>query len=62
MDDFLSFTPVPAVASPCINICRMTGNVCEGCGRTLGEIAEWSAATDTRRQQILDRVARDTAA
>lgn len=56
-DDFLDFTPVPAVASPCINICRMTDGLCEGCRRTLGEIAEWSSATDDRRREILSRIA-----
>ncbi len=37
-------TPKPPVPSPCINVCRMneaTG-LCEGCQRTLDEIAFWS--------------------
>ena len=56
-DDFLDFTPLPAVQSPCVNICRMKDGLCEGCGRTLGEIAEWSVATDDRRLAILARIA-----
>lgn len=56
-DDFLDFTPLPAVESPCVNICRMKDGLCEGCGRTLGEIAEWSMATDERRRAILARIA-----
>jgi len=56
-DDFLDFTPLPAVQSPCVNICRMKDGLCEGCGRTLGEIAEWSMATDDRRRAILARIA-----
>ena len=56
-DDFLDFTPVPAVQSPCVNICRMKDGLCEGCGRTLDEIAEWSMATDDRRRAILARIA-----
>jgi len=60
-DDFLDFTPLPAVASPCVNICRMRRDgVCEGCGRTLGEIAEWSLATDDRRREILARLAQSS--
>ncbi len=56
-DDFLDFTPIPAVASPCVNICRMLRDgTCEGCRRTLGEIAEWSLATDDRRRAILARI------
>jgi predicted Fe-S protein YdhL (DUF1289 family) len=60
-DDFLDFTPLPAVASPCVNICRMQDGLCEGCGRTLDEIAEWSSATDERRRAILDRIERSKA-
>lgn len=56
-DDFLDFTPLPAVESPCVNICRMQDGICEGCGRTLGEIAEWSSTTDDRRRAILARIA-----
>ncbi len=57
-DDFLDFTPVPAVASPCINICRIQADgTCLGCHRTLDEIAEWSMASDDRRRAILARIA-----
>lgn len=56
-DDFLDFTPLPAVESPCISICRMVDGYCEGCGRTLDEIAEWSSASDDRRREILARIA-----
>lgn len=56
--DFLALTPLPGVASPCIAICRMAADgECEGCGRTLGEIAEWSLASDARRREILARIA-----
>lgn len=57
--DFLDFTPLPAVQSPCVSICRLKNGFCEGCGRTLGEIAEWSGATDDRRRAILARIARE---
>lgn len=43
-----------AVPSPCINICRLDAQgLCVGCRRTLSEIAEWSAASDARRLEIL---------
>jgi len=44
-------SPVP---SPCINVCRMnprTG-LCEGCLRTIDEIAQWSSATDEAKRLI----------
>jgi predicted Fe-S protein YdhL (DUF1289 family) len=43
-----------AVASPCVDICRLDPQgLCIGCSRTLGEIAEWSQASDARRLEIL---------
>jgi len=37
-------SPADDVASPCINVCRMSQEtaLCEGCLRTLDEIAAWS--------------------
>lgn len=48
------------VASPCIKVCRIdpvTG-WCEGCHRTLDEIARWGEASDAERRRILAFVAR----
>jgi len=50
----MSDTPA-RVASPCSNVCRMheaTG-FCEGCARTIAEIAAWSRADDAARLAIL---------
>ncbi|MDB5969485.1 MAG: hypothetical protein JWQ90_1935 [Hydrocarboniphaga sp.] len=43
-------------ASPCVSICELdaAAKVCIGCGRSLDEIAEWSAASAGRRWQIRD--------
>jgi predicted Fe-S protein YdhL (DUF1289 family) len=42
------------VPSPCINVCRLNAQgLCIGCRRTLGEIAEWSQASDARRLEIV---------
>jgi uncharacterized protein len=44
----------PVVPSPCVDICRLNEQgLCIGCRRTLGEIAEWSQASDARRLEIL---------
>jgi predicted Fe-S protein YdhL (DUF1289 family) len=43
------------VKSPCINVCRMdpiTG-LCEGCQRSLDEIARWGQTDDDDRRSIL---------
>lgn len=49
--------PVP-VASPCINICRMDegSGWCEGCLRTLDEIAAWGGLPDAERRAVLQRL------
>ena len=45
-----------AVASPCNSVCRIdprTG-LCEGCFRTLDEIARWSAIDDEQKRAVRD--------
>jgi len=46
-----SISPVP---SPCRNICRMdpTSGWCEGCLRTIDEIAAWSTADDAAKRRV----------
>lgn len=43
--------PVP---SPCISVCRMDAatGLCEGCFRTLDEIAAWGMASDQDRRAV----------
>ena len=45
-----------AQASPCINICRMHAGTgwCEGCARTLDEIAAWGSMDEAARRRVLD--------
>jgi predicted Fe-S protein YdhL (DUF1289 family) len=53
--------PSDPVPSPCINVCRMNARTgwCEGCLRTIDEIAAWSALPDEAKravwQQLDDR-------
>jgi uncharacterized protein (TIGR00290 family) len=47
----------PRIESPCRNVCRLGNDgVCDGCGRTLAEIAEWSTMTDNGRRAVMARV------
>ena len=43
-----------AVASPCVNVCRMSAatGLCEGCARTLDEIAAWSRMSDDAKRAV----------
>lgn len=47
--------PVP---SPCIDVCRMDAarGVCEGCWRTLDEIAAWGSLDDDGRRAVWARL------
>lgn len=51
-------TAIP-VASPCTNVCRMDAHIgwCEGCLRTIEEIAAWSSLDDHRKRAVLDEIA-----
>ncbi len=47
------------IPSPCINVCRMSPQTgwCEGCLRTLDEIACWSGATREEKLAVLAKLA-----
>ena len=44
--------------SPCVSVCRMdaASGLCEGCLRTLDEIASWSALDATGRRAVWKRI------
>ena len=44
-------SPVP---SPCISVCRMDAvhGWCEGCFRTLDEIADWGMCSDAQKRAV----------
>jgi predicted Fe-S protein YdhL (DUF1289 family) len=46
------------VASPCIDVCRMNPDsaLCEGCFRTLDEIAAWSRLTADEKRAVLEKL------
>jgi predicted Fe-S protein YdhL (DUF1289 family) len=46
------------VASPCTSVCRMTPDtgLCEGCFRTLDEIAAWSAMANAEKRAVLAKL------
>lgn len=48
------------VPSPCVKVCVMdpATNLCQGCRRTLEEIAGWPAYTATEKRRVLARVAK----
>ncbi len=46
------------VKSPCVNVCRMNARTgyCEGCLRTIDEIAGWSQFTAEEKRAVLARL------
>jgi predicted Fe-S protein YdhL (DUF1289 family) len=51
VDQALTNSPV---SSPCIDVCQLDAQgLCIGCRRTIGEISEWSRASEGRRREIL---------
>jgi predicted Fe-S protein YdhL (DUF1289 family) len=44
--------------SPCVKICTYEpgAGFCLGCGRTLREIAGWTAMSDTERRRIMEEL------
>ena len=50
---------VPAMPSPCLSVCRMdmdTG-LCEGCLRTLDEIAAWGRMGEDDKREVWGHIA-----
>jgi predicted Fe-S protein YdhL (DUF1289 family) len=46
------------VASPCVDVCRMNAETgfCDGCLRSIDEIAAWSAYGDDAKRAVLARI------
>ena len=44
--------------SPCTKNCSLNTStkICEGCGRSINEIVEWTKMTDEEKQQVMDRL------
>jgi uncharacterized protein len=51
--------PMQPVPSPCIDICRMdpVSGLCEGCKRTLDEIARWSGMDAVAKRRVWEQLA-----
>ena len=47
--------PGSGVASPCVSVCRMdvASGLCEGCLRTIDEIAHWGLFDDDEKRAVI---------
>lgn len=50
--------PHRPVRSPCVSVCRIdpASGWCEGCQRTLDEIADWGTMPDAERLAVWSRI------
>jgi len=45
------------VASPCTGICSLDFfDICRGCQRTKDEITDWSGLSNSKKQQVINRL------
>lgn len=52
----------PDVPSPCVNVCRINPDteLCEGCMRTIDEVADWAVMSNAQRRAVLDAIEQRT--
>lgn len=56
--DFCASADASEVKSPCIEVCLLEDGVCQGCFRSIREIASWSSATSELKRRILQECER----
>jgi uncharacterized protein len=51
----LTTDPKPPLETPCVDVCEMdaASGLCIGCGRTLDEIAAWTAMSQEERRAVM---------
>ena len=49
-----------SIASPCTKVCTIDprSGLCRGCGRTLGEIAQWMSLGERERERVMGELPR----
>ena len=54
LDHARALADAPAAFSPCISVCRMDAatGFCEGCYRTIEEIAQWGMMSDADKRAV----------
>ena len=54
----MNFAAIPLpIVSPCVNICEMGDDgLCDGCLRTLDEIAAWGVMSPQLRLHVIDEL------
>lgn len=58
MSETASAIDAQVVASPCINVCKLNAatGLCEGCRRSIDEIASWSSYSAAQKRAVLEQL------
>jgi uncharacterized protein len=58
LSPLLATVPEPPVPSPCVNVCTMNAatGLCNGCLRTIDEIAAWGSSSNAYKRQVLTAI------
>lgn len=53
---FFTYAPKPKpILTPCIGVCELAADgLCNGCHRTIDEIARWSTLSDAERARLMN--------
>jgi uncharacterized protein len=51
---YLAMATAVNVPSPCVSVCQMafSSGLCEGCLRTIDEVAGWSVYSDAEKREV----------
>jgi uncharacterized protein len=54
LPDFITIVPVERIDTPCVKICHIgEDRRCEGCRRSIDEIANWRSMTPAERDAVM---------
>jgi predicted Fe-S protein YdhL (DUF1289 family) len=55
VDGIVEIVAPQRIISPCVNVCRIDPATrrCQGCARTIDEIARWTRMTDAERDAVM---------
>lgn len=52
--------PATRPDTPCVAVCStLFDDVCRGCGRTVGEVANWVFMSDEEKNAVWERITRE---
>ena len=44
------------IKSPCNGVCKLKGNLCISCNRTIEEIVNWTNMSHEKRTEVMEKI------